>query len=489
MRTIIRASAVVLVLALALPAAAAAASHDLSDLAAGRVRYLEGPGIQMTFSNQTIEPQIDYLVLVGATFNTNEGRLEMQALNGNLFWVGRQTDFHFEASDPAGDGTSLFLARGAFIVKTEKPFTVITGAGSVYFPGDGVYSVSKAELGTKKTEIAVLSGPRPEVVKQATLFSRIGFVKGSDADLASWMKQRKQNWQRTVGRANVYSNVDKMPPMVAYTDAAGVLRWQRVSSVRAITRMQGLVVDNFFRWPGVAYLRAASLLTPYPNLWTDYEIFLWFLTNRFNSVRWAWNVERGWHAEWYYDPLAGFGAEFSTARSLLWDTQFDWSYARFYPVMLGLGESGCWNSTPGCGVLWTNRLTDPNWEASAVPVNVPTHRANIQKPLRSNPARPMLVRLTKDARNAERLRADPGLRNIRRARRPDIARADIAHARARSRRSAAFRTSRASESWYGANSVVSRSGPSPVTTSSPAAARRSGGSSSPAPSGRTGRLR
>ena len=391
---------------------AATAQADLSSVAAGRVRFVDGAGGEMTFQGKTVAPDLDFLVLVGAAFRTNQSRLELQTLNGDLFWFDHNTDFHFEASDPAGDQTTLFLGKGSFVVRTEAPFALITGAGSVLLPARGTYSVSKGEFGKEKLVVGAVSGPAPTVIKQSTLFSKISIGKKVNQDLIGWMHQREKNWERTLGRANLFSNVDMMPPMLAYTDDAGKVKWRRVATVRPLSWAVGLVRDNLFMWGPPAfrfgYLRATGLLPTAFMGWSDFETNLWFMTNWYNSLRWAWDVPHGWHAEWYWDPLGGFGPQFSLA-GYFWGAAFGCGgYYRYWT----------WPDEPG---LWF----PPIWAGYNVPR--PVMRGRIAAGM----SRPAVVRLADHARVRDRLRTDPGLRSIRQAERLNVRPVDIRRAQAR----------------------------------------------------------
>ncbi len=445
------------ILVLASTGEAATSAPDLGRLAAGRIRFIDGTGAEMTFQGQTVAPDLDFLVLVGAAFRTDQSRLELQTLNGDLFWFGRDTDFHFEASDPEGDQTTLFLGKGSFLVRTKAPFALITGAGSVLLPGHGTYSVSKGEFGKEKLVVGTLLGSSPTVIKQSTLFSKISIGKQVKEELVGWMHQREKNWERTLGRANLFSNVDKMSPVLAYTNDAGKLRWRRVATVRPISWAQGLVRDNLFLWGLPAfrfgYLRATGFLPTAFMGWSDFETSLWFMTNWYNSLRWAWDVPHGWHAEWYWDPLGGFGAEFSLA-GYFWGPAFGCGgHYRYWT----------WPDEPG---LWW----PPIWAGYNVPR--PVMRGRIAAGM----SRPVVLRLASHARLRDRLRTDPGLRSIRQARHLDVRPVDIRRARLRhATRSAHF-------PMWNEYSTRRFSTVSQATTSSPPS-RRVGGMARPSPGG------
>ncbi|PJB78566.1 MAG: hypothetical protein CO090_06645 [Acidobacteria bacterium CG_4_9_14_3_um_filter_49_7] len=294
---------------MALPLMAGQAKKiDLQDYAAGRIRFVQGEGATCTFNNKTFAPLMDYLVLLGATFETNGSRLELATLNRNLYWFDNGTDFYFESIDPRGDTTRLFLGKGSFVVKTKLPFTMISGAGSVYFPGNGRYMVMKNAFGKDKVFVTTLEGEKPVIVKKSTIFSRIKLKKQEDSGLTAWVTDREDNWRRTLTRANVFSNVDKMPPYVAFTGTDGKRHWKKVTDVKPIYRMNGMLSGNWLLF-NPRLLRATGLWTPYAIYMDDFQISLFFATRQWNSVRWAWSVPSGWYAEYYWDPLAGFGAD------------------------------------------------------------------------------------------------------------------------------------------------------------------------------------
>jgi len=297
-------------LSMALPLLAGQAKEvNLQAYAAGRIRFTQGDNARCTFSGKTFTPLMDYLVLLGATFETRDSRLELVALNKNIYWFDKATNFYFESIDPKGDTTRLFLGKGAFIVETKLPFTMISGAGSVYFPAKGRYLVMKNAYGKDKVYVTTLKGEKPVTVKKSTVFSRIKFHKKDNPELSVWVANRNENWKRTRMRANVFSNVDKMPPYAAFTGNDGKRHWKKVTNVNPIYRMSGMLSGNWLLF-NPTLLRATGLWSPYTTYMDDFEISLFFSINRWNSVRWAWNVPLGWHAEYYWDPLAGFGAEY-----------------------------------------------------------------------------------------------------------------------------------------------------------------------------------
>ncbi|MCK5878539.1 MAG: hypothetical protein KAH24_02090, partial [Holophagae bacterium] len=63
---------------MALPLIAGQAKKaDLQGYAAGRVRFTQGENARCTFNNKTFAPLMHYLVLLGATFETNDSRIEL----------------------------------------------------------------------------------------------------------------------------------------------------------------------------------------------------------------------------------------------------------------------------------------------------------------------------------------------------------------------------------------------------------------------------
>lgn len=321
-----------LFLAFGLTSVLQAGTLDLEKYGAGRVRHVAGDGAVLTFGKQQVTPDIDYLVLLGSVFDTGDARMEVVTLNGNTYWIDKGTDFHFESMDNRGPETTMFMGRGAFVVDTVYPFTLTTGAGSVYFPDKGTYVVMKDAFGKDKLYIYTQRGTKPATVKKSTLFSRIKYEdKPLNRGLMNWVEQRRVDWKKTLVRCDIFSHVDKMPPYMAVTDENGERRWKQVQSIQPIYRMTGILDGNrFFYHPN--FIHAMGLWSPYSTYMSDIEMALYFATNRYNSVRWAWDAANGWHAEWYYDPLAGFGAEY---RYPLWHHrlvgfQFLWGPNPYY---------------------------------------------------------------------------------------------------------------------------------------------------------------
>jgi len=412
MKTALRFCVALMIYLMALPAIGN--SRALEDYGAGRIRYVEGSGIQMVFAHQTLKPKEDFLVLVGATFHTNDGRMEFQTLGGDLFWMDYQTDFDLEASDPSGDETTIFLARGSFVVQTRVPITLITGAGSVFLPAEGSYCVSKAKMGNRKTTVSILSGPNPEIIKYASRNSRIQLDGKENVELVSWVGQRTRDWERTLSRAQLYSRVDQEPPAIAYTDDSGQLHWRWIDSVRTVMNFHSLVSDLWFDGYSPGLQRTTALLTFFPIRWTDAKILMWFTENNYNAVRWAWDVARGWHAEGYFDPLAGTGSRFAQSPLASWaQDNPDW-FRWFYDF----GQS---ETADASRVVQTK-------ESGPVPVAEPSHAFNIQAPLTAKNQPWLFVRLTRESRLSERLLNDRRLKNPDRAERLNVEHIDIQRA-------------------------------------------------------------
>jgi len=418
--------------AMAFPAGAQTADPAL--VAAGRVRFVEGGKGNLIFQGESATARIDFLIPVGAEVKTGNGRLELQTLNQNLLWFGPQTTFNFEASDPAGDGTTLFLGQGSMVLKTRAAMTVITGSGSVYFPAKGTYSIEKAELGKKFVRIGTVSGRRPEVLRQATFFSRFKFRESSENKLVSWMEQREREWLMTLARANLASHVDLLPPMVAYTGADGKIHWRRVKDAGPIGWLQGQLINNTYLAYNPAFLRVQGLLSPVAIGWTDYETAVWFAAGRYNSVRWTWDVYKGWHAQWYYDPLAGFGAEFTTLQPIY---PGYWFWCQSFLCAPSQYTAGPFAGWPFFGPRFDGAYWDIDRRDTNVPLNghVRARRNAAMHPPRFladvafNPNRPVKVRLNEGERTRLRLRTDDRLRSPRAARRLDVRRFDIERAR------------------------------------------------------------
>jgi len=420
MKTALRFCFTLMILTMALPALAD--SRALEDYGAGRIRYVEGSDVQMVFAGQTLEAKEDFLVLVGATFHTNDGRMEFQTLGGDLFWMDSQTDFHFEASDPSGDQTAIFMARGSFVVQTRVPMTVITGAGSIFLPAEGSYCVSKAKMGNRKTTVSILSGPKAEIIKFASRNSTIKLDGKRNDELVSWVGQRTRDWERTLTRARLFSHVVLEPPAIAYTDNSGQLYWRWIDSVRKV-RNSSLLSDFWFDGDSPCLRPTAALLTFHPLPWSDTQILMWFAQNNYNAVRWAWDVARGWHAEGYFDPLVGFSSRFAVAPLGSWDLDEYEDWLRWFYEGVDPSRTG---DTRRVQVVQTRK-------GEPVPVAGPSHTFNVQAPLAARTQPRLFVRLTEASRFSERVLNDRRLKTPSRAARLDVERIDIQRAMEQSR--------------------------------------------------------
>ncbi len=398
---------------------------DPIKVAAGRVRFASGHGTRMTFMGRTAKPRIDDVIPVGAKIETGQGRLEVQTLNRNLYWFDTGTAFDFESADPVGDRTVLFLGKGAMAVETVKPMTILSGAGSVYVPAGGLYSITKPAYGRTKVRIGTVSGSEPEVLRQSTFFSRLWIGRRADGTLMRWVHEREQSWKLTLERANLYSRVDVLPPMVADRDSGGAFRWERVDDVRPLTQLHGEIVGNTFLGFVPRMMWAQGVLPPVMSTWSDWEIMLWLRVEQYTSIRWAWNVQYGWHAEWYWDPLAGFSAEFNALEpvfsAFMWPP-LAWGYPDLWP---GYGAYG-WRLSSfdvpqplpivlreGGPLHRPGRFFDPAFDGM-----IPFNRKH-----------PMVIGLKKPYRVRLRLRTDEGLHSPRIAARLDIRRSDLERAR------------------------------------------------------------
>ncbi len=292
-------------------------TYDISKYAVGRVRFVEGNSAKLSFREKDAKVQLDYLVLLGGIFETKKGKLEVVDRNNDVFWFDSDTTFHFEEFDPEGSRTTLFLGKGVFACKTNKPFSIITGAGSIMFPANGRYIVEKPEFGKTKTTITVLEGKKPALIKKSGLFSKFEFKnKVDNSKIYSWMQKRQEDWRKTLVRARLFSNVSIMSPYIADTKDDGKVSWIKVSYMKPYYTADMMVKGNAFYYYNEDLLRASGIAPALVSKFTDDEIRLWFVTNKFNAIKWAWNVERGWHAEFYYEPLMDvMGAEYRFALS------------------------------------------------------------------------------------------------------------------------------------------------------------------------------
>lgn len=400
-----------------LPVHAEKKTVDIAKFAAGRVRYVEGNSATFTFGKKVMKPDTDYIVLLGAPFETHDSRLELMTLNGNLFWFDRNTDFYVESIDAKTDRSSLFLGKGSFMVETRKPFSLISGSGSVYLPENGTYLVMKNAFGKDKVYVTTLKGTKPQIIKKSTIFSRIKLEPRENKALTQWVTARKKDWKRTLVRADVFSHVDTMPPYMAYTGADGKIHWKKVTSVVPIYRMNGIVEGNWFLF-NPTVIHAMGLWTPYSTFMTDLDMAMFFATNRYNSIRWAWNVNNGWHAEWYYDPLAGFGADHRGPNPFFWgrglaycamwsDYRVGWFGGDFYDH--------------GVNVTGMQRMLAHAYQ----------QRTPITSRVTLAPRDSRVRRVGSSFIGKLRMRTDTAMRSDRQARRLDISNAQITRARER----------------------------------------------------------
>ena len=288
---------------------------DISKLTAARVRFALGHP-QCSFRGKSYDVGFDYLVLLGTTYKTGDGKLEIVDFNNSTYWFDKDTSFHFESIDIGGNKTTLYFGKGKAVIETKKPVILSVASASLLLPEKGTYLVMRDLEGKDRVYITAISGEKPVFVKKNKVFSRIHINKKSDKELLEWVKRRKHDWALTKSRMLANSMVNKMPPYIAYTDETGKTRWYKVAYVKPIYRINNLVKDNWFIFDPVL-IHAYGLLSPSTIYMTDYELYLWFATNRYNSIKWAWDPFRGWHAEFYYDPLAGYSAQYGFSPSYL----------------------------------------------------------------------------------------------------------------------------------------------------------------------------
>ncbi len=294
------------------------ANKDLSKMTAGRVRFAIG-NPELTFGNKTYNVGFDYLVLLGSTYNTKDGRLEIVDFNNTTYWFDKDTKFHFETIDIGGNKTTLYFGKGKAVIETKKPVVLSLASASIYLPEKGTYLIMRDIEGKDKVYITKVEGKeKPSFVKRNRVFTRVHFNKKTDKVFLNWVKNRKHDWALTKSRLLMNSRVDRLPPFIAYTDENGERHWYRVSYVKPIYQISNVLFDNWYIFDPVL-THAYGLLSPATIYMTDYQLWLWFTVNRYNSIKWAWDPYHGWHAQFYYDPLAGFGAEYGfSADYLAW---------------------------------------------------------------------------------------------------------------------------------------------------------------------------
>ncbi len=384
----------------------ATTTRDLPTLAAGRIRFAEGNGARMTLTSTTVIPGIDMLVPVGATIQTGSSRLEVATLNGDLFWFGHDTIFDFEGSDPGGEATTLFLGKGSVVVQAAAPFTLVTGAGTLLIHGGGTYVLSKEREGKRRTTVATIAGPQPTVLKHATIFNRFSFETQAEGPLLAWSRQREEDWRITLWRADLFSHVEALPPMVAYTTSGGQRQWRRVTHAGPLTFLNPWLRGGL--WTGgydTGRLHTLGVLPAGLVGKSTFETAAWFRSNRYNSLRWAWSVELGWHAEWYWNPLAGTDAEFGAGGLLYLDAWFGGPGPFAGPLPFRDGLVSPWDWFDG-----------PRRSGSAQAAVPPRGRPVLSAPIPSQAGKYHRVLLAENARLQQRLRTDPGLRTLRQAR-------------------------------------------------------------------------
>jgi len=284
---------------------------ELSKYTVGRVRFVEGDSAKFTFREKEVNVNLDYLVFLSGIFETNKSRIEIVDLNEDVFWFDNETFFNFESYDPKGERTTLFLGKGTFACKTTKPFSIITGGGSVLFPANGRYIVEKSEFGKTKTVITTLEGEKPNVINSVGVFSKFRFeVNNKNSKIYSWMLKKELDWNKTIVRTKLFSHVSIMSPYLADSKKDGKVSWIKVKYVKPLRTADTMIQGNSFYYYNADILRASGITPGLVNTFSDEQLHLFFTTNKFNAIKWVWNVERGWHAEFYYDPLTNFGADF-----------------------------------------------------------------------------------------------------------------------------------------------------------------------------------
>lgn len=382
---------------------------------AARIRFVE------TITAPTAHVQemaaVDTPIFLGNTVDTENARMEVVALGGQEFWFDRGSRFHFESVDSEGAGTTLFLGKGAFVVKTGAPMSVIAGAASVYLPEQGSYQLRKPEIGDSKTFIQVIEGAEPEVMDRGGFLSRIRASDEADAALQEWASRRESDWNRTLMRAGVFSNVASQPPYAAHTGTEGKTQWLRVDGVRPLHELTSWVgVDDRYipHWYVMSNLGLDGI--PF-RLMTSVDWLLFLGRYRYHTVKWVWSVDQGWHAALVYDPMAGFGAQYGGS---YWNPGFAWiplRYASIFP--------------------WYRYMVDGDlaraYHASHDKIRTVRHLTGVQQ---------------------TRLRTDPGLRGQSRALNVTVKPREIRVAQLQSRLAEA----RASDRWLrGVSSVAARS--------------------------------
>ncbi len=128
------------------------ADRDLSKITAGRVRFAVGEP-ELTFGDKTYKVGFDYLVLLGSTYRTGNGKLEIVDFNNTTYWFDTDTVFHFETMDIGGSKTTLYFGKGKAVIETKKPVVLTLASASVFLPAKGSYLVMRDIEGKDKVYI------------------------------------------------------------------------------------------------------------------------------------------------------------------------------------------------------------------------------------------------------------------------------------------------------------------------------------------------
>ena len=254
--------------------------------------------------------------------------------------------------------------------------------------------------------MATIAGPQPTILKQATVFNRFSFETRMEGPLLAWSRQREEDWRVTLWRADLFSHVESLPPMVAFTTSEGQREWRRVAHAGPLTFLSPWLRGSL--WTGgyaTGRLHALGVLPAGLMGKSTFETEAWFRSNRYNSLRWAWSVELGWHAEWYWDPLAGTDAEFGAGGLLYLDAWFGGPAPFVAPILLRDGLVSPWD--------WFDGPKSSRSAQAAIP---PRDRPVLSAPIPSQTGKYHRVLLAENARLHQRLRTDPGLRTLRQAR-------------------------------------------------------------------------
>lgn len=303
---------------------AGAATQSDRDTAAARIRFIEGQNALVERNDDMANAQLDDPIVLGATVRTGDARLEVATLDGQTLWVEPNSDFHFETAQDNGQSLVLFLGRGELILETGRDMSLVAAQGSVYLPKKSAFYISKPEFGDTKTNITTLSGEAPAIMDRGGILPRFKLVDQDCKDLRLWAEHRKADWNRTVRRLRLTSDVTLRPPLLADTED-GQTRWVQVDSVKPLRNLSPWVNDF-----GDVLIPSRDAIYTYSTLWfltglpgTQFLWTHWRPWPQYYSLKWDWNVAEGWHAALVYDPLAGFGAEYAhSPYTYLWDRPF-----------------------------------------------------------------------------------------------------------------------------------------------------------------------